>query len=264
MEKRKKFSKALVTGASSGIGMAVARLLAQKNISLVLSGRNEKELRRLQDECGSQVLVEVIVADLTNADQLDNLLKYIEEHDFDLIINNAGFGGYGDAVDIPLEKSKKMMELNINAMALIALQSAKRMVHLGLNGVILNVSSAASFFAFPGLTVYSASKAFVNSFSQGLDEELWEKGIRVLSSCPGVVKTHFAVNAGGEYLEKGQGISAPMTGEFAAEEIWKQICDEKSLHVFDWRYRLMVVFAKFVPQKLLSYLVKRGLKHRRK
>ncbi|HRD56374.1 MAG TPA: SDR family NAD(P)-dependent oxidoreductase, partial [Parachlamydiaceae bacterium] len=255
-------TQALVTGASSGIGLAVAKLLADQGISLVITGRNEENLRKLEGELKEKVHVEMIVADLTDAKQLDLILEAIERLSCDLVINNAGFGGYGNAIEAPIERTQKMIQLDVEAMALVALKAGHAMVKNHIKGTILNVSSAASFFPFPGFSVYAASKGFVNQFSLALNEELKEFGVKVLTSCPGVVKTYFAHTAGGEYLENAKGFSKPMTAEFAALEIWKQIKSGKLLHIFDWRYRWMVSFSKMVPKPLLFFLLKQSLKRR--
>lgn len=258
------FSKAFVTGASSGIGREVAKLLARQGISLVISGRNEVELRKLEEELNDKVHVEVIVADLTDSQQLDLVLDSIQKLSCDLVINNAGFGGYGNAIDVSLERTRKMIQLDVEAMALIALRAGQTMVRNQIKGVILNVSSAASFFPFPGFSVYAASKGFVNQFSLALNDELKDFGVKVLTACPGVVQTHFAHAAGGEYLESSKGFSKPMTAEFAAQEIWKQIKNGKTVHIFDWRYRWMVFFSKIIPKPLLFLLLKQSLKRRQK
>src|SRR5580693_8214964 len=147
---------ALVTGASSGLGKALCHLLAKKGVRLIVTGRNRSKLEELHGL--------VHVADL--AQSRDSLIKLIHEHVPDLVINNAGWGLYGDALSHTTKEQMDILEVNANAVLEISLEAARAMIKAKTEGAIVNIASGAAFFAFPTLAVYAASKAFVGSFSE--------------------------------------------------------------------------------------------------
>lgn len=167
----------------------------------------------------------------------------------DLIINNAGFGAIGFALERETERSLEILEVNAAAVLEISLESARALYTKGKKGVIMNISSVASFYFMPYMSVYSASKAFVSNFSQGLDEEMKSYGIRILSSCPGRVYTEFRSRASDGELQ-GKPASG-MDAQFAANEIWKQIVKRKPIWAFDSKYRLtLFLFDYIVPKRI--------------
>lgn len=262
MTKERSFKLALITGATSGIGEALARLLAEKKIALLLVGRNQEKLEKLTQELSSWVKVESVVADLESREGRAKLIDAIHHKAPDLVINNAGKGFYGDALTGTTEESMQLMELNGMAVMELTLEAARTLVTLNKTGTILNVSSVAGFFIFPKFAVYAASKTFVTHLSESLDEEMKEYGIRILNSCPGMVDTNFRTRAGEEefsHREKKE----TMTAAYAAEQIWKQIKNNKKTNIFNWPYRVLSFLAKYViPKKAVSFLLKRGVSKR--
>lgn len=261
MKKKKTFQLALVTGASSGIGKQLCRILAEEGISLIIAARNVNRLNILAQELSQKVPVTVFPVDLTNRQQRKQLIDKIFEAVPSLVVNSAGFGLYGEALTYETAKSMNMFEVNAATVLELSLEAARAMISANKEGVILNVSSAAAFQIFPYFSVYAATKAFVNSFSESFDAELKSHGIRVLTACPGVVATDFQRRASGE--DKGRWVPFSMSVEFAANEIWKQIQKEKSLHTFDWKYRLGTFFGRyFVPKSILANILMRSIKSR--
>lgn len=257
------FALALVTGATSGIGEEIAKLLASKGIDLIISGRRRSKLEVLADELGPRV-VKIITADLAVPGERKDVVDAIHKLKPDLVINNAGFGLYGEALSHSTEDSIEMVNVNILALLELTLEAARTLVTIGKEGVILNVSSSAAFLdEFPDFAVYSATKAFVNHFSESLDEETSPYNIRVLAACPGVVKTGFRQRAGGiESNGDSDSISA-MTSQFAAEEIWKQIQKEKEIYIFNGKYRFLIFLMRyFLPKKWVTNSIKRNMKAR--
>lgn len=247
---KKQFNLALVTGATGGIGSALCRLLAQKKIPLLITARNGSQLQILANELSSLVSIIVVIADLETTHGQTILLEQINLHVPDLIINNAGFGLYGDAASLEISEQVGMVDVNITAPLKITLTAAKALMAANQPGVIINISSAAGYFVFPSFAVYAASKAFITNFSRSIDHELSPKNIRVLTSCPGVVSTGFKQRA-----SKGKSLptsSLSMTQEFAANEVWNQIITGKSVHIFDWKTRLGIMLSYLLPQKLVS------------
>lgn len=260
--KKPLFRLALVTGASSGIGEALCHLLADKGIDLIITGRNEAHLQHVANDLRHQVKTLVIPADLNNPTDKTLLIKKIHELAPDLVINNAGFGLYGEALTFTTNAQVEIVNVNINALVEITLEAARTMVSNKQQGVILNVSSAAAFQSFPGFATYCASKAFVNRFSESIDEELKAQGVRVLTSCPGQVATKFRLRAS-QGSEPNQKIEHAMSATFAAEQIWKQIERKKPISIFNWKYRLGAFLAQYLmPKCLLMPLLHREIQKR--
>lgn len=259
----KHYNLAFITGANSGLGKALAILLASKGIPLFLTARSEEKLEEVARQLRSQVSVTCHHADLSDPLSRQSLLKRLQELSPDLIINNAGFGLYGDALDYSTEEQVEILEVNAKALMEISLEGARALIQAKKKGTILNISSAAAFFAFPSFSVYAASKAFVNSFSQSLDGELSSKGVRVLCACPGQINTPFSVRASqGNFQKKRRFV---ISVEKAASLLYAQVEKERSLTIFDWRYRLGVFFGRFfIPKKLLTKSLRSSIRVRQK
>lgn len=259
------FRLCLITGASSGIGEALCYLMADQGIDLMISGRDLLKLEALASNITPKVNVEVLRVDLSDQVSRKILVEHIHEKTPDLVINNAGFGIYGNAVSTPVEEQLDILTVNGLAVVEITLESIKSLLKNNRKGIILNVSSAAAFQVFPGFAVYSASKAFVNQFSVSLDYETKAQGIRVLTACPGMVKTGFRKRASKGNSENHEDL-AVMEASYAAKEIWHQILKETPIHIFNWRYRLAAFFTRFllpssfVARKLYSNITKRTSK----
>lgn len=256
------FSLALITGATSGIGEALAKFLASRGINLILSGRNEEKLKSLQETLGKHVSVQTIQADLSTPEGRRKVGSKIRELGPDLVINNAGFSTYGAALRFTTEQQLEIAQVDAIAYLELTLDAAHTLKDRGMPGVILNVSSAAGFHVLPLYAVYGASKAFVNSFSQALNEELRDTGISVLAACPGVVVTDFGRRASAGKTTSAEQPMA-MSVDFAVEQIWQQIQSRKSIHEFDWRYRFLTTLSKIMPQSFAFWLVREGMKRRK-
>lgn len=249
------FKLALVTGASGGIGKALSRLLAKQNIPLILHGRNQNSLEKLASEL--QVPTEIVLSDLSTEVQRKPLVQKIRERVPDLIINNAGIGIYGEVISQPTAAQLNIIKVNNEALVEIAIEGAKALSTNNRQGIILNVSSALAFLLFPEFAVYSASKAFINSFSQSLDLEMTPYGIRVLAACPGRVATDFSAHAGGKGGKQGKEF---ITADFAAEQIWAQIQSKTPVSVFDWKYRWGIRLCNlFSARYIVGRMLQKGL-----
>ena len=186
---------ALITGASAGIGREFALQLAKRGRTLVLVARREQRLNELRDELrnrNAQLQVHSRVVDLCDKSQIEELLRWLEQNkiDIDFLINNAGLGDYGPVATSDIERDNRMIQVNIAALTFLTRAVLPRMIERR-HGAILNVSSSAGFLPIPGMTVYAATKAFVNSFTEALRAELGSSGISVTALCPGPVHTEF-------------------------------------------------------------------------
>lgn len=260
MTQERLFSLACITGASSGIGEALCHLLAEKGIDLIIAGRNIDKLNQLASQL--KVRTRIVSGDLSLADDRKKLIEVIYKETPDLMINNAGFGLYGDALTFETPAQMEILKLNIDAVVEMSLESARAMISKDKRGVILNVSSAAAFQILPGFTLYAASKGFVNQFSESLNEELQPYGVSVLAACPGMVATNFRKRAS-EGKAANELSSLVMTPSFAAEQIWQQIQKRKSIHTFNWKYRLGTFLTQYIiPKKWAIKLVRSNIQSR--
>ena len=192
---------ALVTGASSGIGLSLARLLANDGYDLVLVARSGDTLSRLADEFRRthHVSVWTHAADLTRPDAATALVDRLEQDGvtIDVLVNNAGFGLRGGFADLPLDRQLDMIALNVTSLTVLARRLVPGMRARGRGG-ILNIGSTAGFQPGPFMAVYYATKAYVVSFSEALSEELSGSGVHVTCLAPGPTSTGFAATAHAE------------------------------------------------------------------
>ena len=189
---------ALITGASSGIGYELAKLFARDRVNLVLIGRDVGQLEQLAGELqqAAGVTVTVLPTDLSRSaaarEVFEELLSRAIAIDF--LVNDAGFGVYGSFAKTELERELDLMQVNVIALLQLTKLILPTMLERG-TGKILNVASTAAFVPGPFEAVYSASKAFVLSFSESLAEECRDTGVSVTALCPGPTKTKFAERA---------------------------------------------------------------------
>ena len=244
---------ALITGASSGIGRELARYHASKGGDMIVVARGEGALNELKAELeqAHDVTVNVIAADLGAQGEADALADRIEAegHSVGILINNAGFGGQGAHIDRDLADEQNMIDLNVKALVTLCHRFGKAMAAAG-KGRILNVGSTAGFIPGPNQAVYFASKAFVNSFSQALDEELRDRGVTCTVLTPGYVETGFADRADlhGTGLTRQTGKTAAETARIGYDAMMKGtlIAHNQPALGFGLSYVL-----PFVPRRLL-------------
>lgn len=192
-----RWNRALVTGASSGIGRAIAEQLAADGTELVLVARDEARLQQLADEL--DVDCEVLVADLAESGavtRVEDRLRDAASTPIDLLVNNAGFAAGGPFHELDHERDAAVVLVNVVAVHRLAHAAAAAMVERGDGGGILNVSSIAGFIPAGDTATYAATKAFVTAFSEGLHAGLAPHGVHVTALCPGFTRTEFAERAG--------------------------------------------------------------------
>ena len=186
----------LITGASSGIGEAFARRLAERGDNLLLVARSEDKLINLCNALGrsSSIHAQYFAIDLSKPESAARLFEETEKRDLQInfLINNAGFGSRGEFATLPLETELNMIDLNVRSLVELTHRYLQPM-RARKQGTILNVASTAAFQPVPYMTTYAATKAFVLSFSEALWEENRAHGIQVMALCPGVTETGFFV-----------------------------------------------------------------------
>jgi hypothetical protein len=184
----------LITGASSGIGLAFAKLLAAQGMTLVITARQEDKLNELASQLRQKgAEVHVFTCDLAEKNAAESLYNGMRAVNLsvDLLINNAGFGKWGDFLTPDLKTYSSMLQLNINALTELCYLFLPDMIKKGSGGII-NVGSIASFIPVPYAAVYSASKAYVLLFTEALRGEYKDKGIDIMALCPGATESNFA------------------------------------------------------------------------
>ena len=204
---------ALITGASSGIGKELARYHASKGGDVIITARRDDALQNLKAELEAShgISCHTFALDLGASGGAEALYKQVKDAGLqvNILINNAGFGGHGQHTERNLTEEQAMIGLNVTALVTLTHLFAGDMVKQG-GGKILNVGSTAGFMPGPDQAVYFATKAFVNSFSQAIDQELRSKGVTCTVLAPGYVETEFAATANleGTNLIKGGGATA--------------------------------------------------------
>ena len=216
-------STALVTGASSGIGAEIARLLAQRGHGLTLVARRVERLRELAGELGSEhgIRAEVIAADLGDPEARDGLAGRLDELGLtvEILVNNAGFGDSHEFHEAERERLVAMVELNCVALVDLQARYLPAMVDRG-RGAVINLASTAAFQPLPGTGTYAATKAFVLSLGEATSAELRGTGVTLTTVCPGPVKTEFATVAGlGDAEENVPGIFWTSAEQVAREAV---------------------------------------------
>ncbi|MFD0894623.1 SDR family oxidoreductase [Luteolibacter ambystomatis] len=213
MPQSRRFSCALVTGASAGLGEEFVLQLAPRVDSFVLVARREDRLNDLSATLRARhpgKLMEVIAADLSRPEDVARILEHLPERGLvpDLLVNNAGLGDYGEFADSDWARVEAMLRVNIEALTRLTHGLLPGMIRRG-GGAVVNISSLASTLPIPDIAVYSATKAYVTSFSEALRVELRDYNIPVLAVCPGPVKTEF-----GEVARRSEEDSIPMNAAF--------------------------------------------------
>lgn len=236
--------RALVTGASSGIGRDMAIYLSSLGYDLILVSRDVNKLKETSKECSTNV--DICPLDLTYKENCFKLFDKYKDLDIDLLVNNAGFGLYGNTWETDIDKELKMIELNVMAVHIITKLFLKKMVERD-SGRILNVASIAGFLVGPTLNTYYATKNYVTSWTLGIYEELRRihSNVHISCLCPGPVETNFNKVAGTSFIVKG--LDSSYVSKYAIDKCLKN----KLIIVVGFTSKLGFYFRRLAPYKLL-------------
>jgi hypothetical protein len=246
----------LITGASAGIGIALARVFSRHGHHLALAARRADRLQELADEivaAGAQRPI-VIVCDLSKAGAARVIGETLAFHDAEpqFVVNNAGFGLVGLATARDRDEQLQMIDLNVRVLTELSLAFVDSLARHG--GGLLNVGSMAGFLPGPGMAVYYATKAYVLSFTEALHSELTPRGIKVAVLCPGPVPTEFAARAGISDRSMAPG---PLTksADYVAEAGYRGLMEGRRTIVPGFINKLVTMLLRLVPRRLLLKVV---------
>jgi short-subunit dehydrogenase len=249
----------LITGASAGIGAALARVFAAHGHELVLVARRQERLAALAAEIAAAggAPPTVLSVDLERRDAVARIATELAARELDVanVVNNAGFGLIGPAAGLSRDEQLGMVDLNVRALTELSLAFVDGLARH--RGGILNVASVVAFMPGPGMAVYYASKAYVLSFSEALHQELAGRGIRVTALCPGPVPTEFQARAGlrgGDRMQDVLSLSAARVAQIGYDGFMRG----RRVVVAGLGNRMLVFLVRLLPHGLLLPLMERG------
>lgn len=248
----------LITGASSGIGLELAKIAAREKRNLILVARDKKALTDLKAELTKHDIdVQILPLDLTDPTSASTLQKFCKSNNLSVseLINNAGIGSTGDFLNSDLNIQLSMIDLNVRSLTEITNRFLPE-INKSDNGRIMNVASTAAFAPGPGMNVYYATKHYVLAFSEALSEELSSTNTSVTALCPGPTATNFAKAAHADSLSIFKG-NLP-TAKDVADYGWKSMQLGKRVAIHGKRNKIIVQILKALPRKSITRFVRRA------
>ena len=247
--------KALITGASSGIGASIAKRLSAMGYETILVARRKDRLEELKKELPSPSVI--VAADLTDMSLVKSLAK--DFPDIDILVNNAGFGVYGEFTETDFDREDRMIDVNIRALHYLMKEYIPLMEKRG-GGKILNVASSAAFFSGPFLSSYYASKAYVLKLSRAIREELRRRKSPVTVSvlCPGPVETEFGEVSGSNLGKK------TLSADYVAKVSLSGLMKGKGVIVPGFTMKCSRVLSKIAPESLTVRMLYKIQKSKKK
>jgi len=246
---------AIITGASSGIGKALALEVASGGFNVVLTGRNEQALAEVARNCSGRfrVATEIIPAELSRSDSTDRLIAAViaQPRQYEILVNNAGFGVNGTFSDTDIQSEIDLLNVQLTAALKLTKAVLPGMISRR-SGRILNVGSVYCYAPVPFQSVYSACKAFLLSFSAAIRNELSESGVTVTVFCPGITQTEFRSRAGIAEKNKNSGMSA----EAAARIAFQDTMRGKPVVIPGIANRVFVLMAKLLPNTSFTNIIR--------
>lgn len=240
--------KALITGASSGMGRDMARVLASQGYDLIIAARRKDKLDALAEELDGNV--QVICCDISDENECRALFDHVKDEPLDIAINNAGFGAFGAFDEVDLSRELKMLDTNVRAVHILTKLFIEKFSKQGY-GHLMNVASSAGFFAGPLMSTYYATKSYVLRYSEALAEELRRRRspVKISVLCPGPVGTEFGSVANVAFSMKG--LDSMNVARYAIRQMQKG----KLLIVPGMMMKSVMLLRHFLPDVLLNRAV---------
>jgi len=238
--------RAIITGASGGIGLAIAQQLAKMDYNLTLVARNQEKLQSIVQELDGKDH-QFIACDLSVTGGIENIASHLDSNNYDVLINNAGVGIYGTFSELDLEAQVGMLKLNIDALVILSYSFLK---NAKTGDALINVGSVLGSTSYSGASTYAGTKGFVVRFSESLWNEYRKKGIYVGVFSPGLTSTDFHKAAGGDSSDFPKAIQ--QTAEQVAKECISALKKRNKPHVVSgFMNRVMLLFYRLLPRKMI-------------
>lgn len=240
--------KALVTGASSGIGYEICRCLDKKGYEIIAVARDLDKMNILKKSCQNNV--QIIVADLSKKDEVFSVYEKVKDQKIDLLINDAGFGAFGNFQDVDLQKEIDMINVNIVALHILTKLFLKDMI-INDEGKILNIASVAAFAPGPLMATYYSTKSYVYRLSEAIKKELSKKksNVKISVCCPGPVATNFNNVANVKFSIK------PRTSEYVAKIAVEKALKGKFLILPGFKEKMSLIGSRISPDRISEEVV---------
>ena len=248
--------KALITGASSGIGREMAIYLDSLGYDLILVAQNKEKLEETQKLCKN---AKILTFDLSEKENVLKLYEETKDENIDFLINNAGFGLFGYFEETSLDKELDMISVNVICLHILTKLFLKDFINKN-NGYILNVASSAGFLAGPYLDTYYATKNYALKLSMGINEELRvrEKNVHISCLCPGPVETNFNNVAGGHFN------TTSLTSKYVAKYAIDQTLKNKMIIIPSFKMKAGIFFSRFISYRLMLKMIYKKQKNKTK
>jgi short-subunit dehydrogenase len=243
---------ALVTGASSGIGLAISRELARRGYNLLMVSNEEEKLARLAGEIQAEYKIKALpfFMDLALADSAQKLFDYCSENNIkiEILVNNAGMFFFKDIVDTPPVRIETMINLQVLTPALLCRFFTEQMIRENTKGYILNMASIAAWMMMPGISLYSSTKSFLHCFSRAMRREAIDRGVSITTICPGAVATNL-YNLPPRYLALGVRLGIILPPQRLAALAVKKMFQRKAEYIpGGFINRFFVFLVKLMPE----------------
>jgi short-subunit dehydrogenase len=258
-------SYTLITGATSGIGYAIAKEFANEGRNLIIASRNQAKMIEIKKDFEEKYKIEVVYyqIDLGIADKALDLFKFCEENSYqvDILVNNAGIGlGPRIQTEQSLEDTMKLLNINLVSLTQLSTLFGKKMKENN-NGYILNIASTAAFQPMPYAAIYGASKAYVLSISEAMNVELQDSNVGITASCPGITDTNFFTNGKPNISRWIYKLISP---EMVAKKSIKAMYKKKLYVIPYFQHWLIAQISRFLTRRGTVRLMKQVEKRRKK
>jgi short-subunit dehydrogenase len=252
---------ALVTGASSGIGLEISRELARRGHHILMVSNEEEKLARLAGEIQAVYKIRAVpfFMDLALADSAQRLFDYCSENriKIEILVNNAGMFFFKDIVDTPPSRIETMLNLQVLTPVLLCRLFAEQMIRENIRGYILNMASIAAWMMMPGITLYNSTKSFLYCFSRAMRREIIEHGVSITTICPGAVATGL-YNLSPRYIALGVRLGIIMLPQRLAALVLNKMFKRKREYIpGGFINRLFIFFVKSMPEWAIRKLRKK-------
>jgi short-subunit dehydrogenase len=247
---------ALITGATSGLGLAYAKEYAKKGYNLIITGRREDKIKKNAGNLENtyNVKVKTVIVDLAYEEEVNLLLNEIRNDEIEVLVNNAGFGLKPVFLEVPKEDMDRIMFLQMNAVVILTQNILMQMLPRH-RGTIINISSDGAFAVMPRNVLYSSTKLFILNFTEGLHMELTDSNIKVQVVCPGFIDSNFHESAGMNVIKKKKGFMKFMAPEEVVDLAMKDLRKGKVVSIPGADTKIVQMVSRFLPRKLFYKII---------